>query len=447
MLLAGAMGLVSFGLEASLHAVFAPGDLVRLTRNESLLFKGEHFLGAPKGQEFTVFKQERSRAPVFVAFIQPDSTVIAVTLPEEALERVPADAWGYLKKSVEAFRDQRMDEARRGLLAVSKEEGYRELAVRLLSQMDAASAAARPAFAAVTEAKAAMLSIEQRRRASGGSAEAEGQIRPLLELQSSRLAAVRKIFGEQMARLREAPVELERNGHPSLALSFDEGLDRLAQGILGNPRIEESAAGSGMGGSKVDRARLQARVNRAAFLWVRSRQAVGVKRMSEASGYLKEALEAEPAHPGLKALQAKVEESLKDAEDRYRAASANREGKNLQHGLLALERGLKICADYPKLLSLKKEMAGAIEAGASPPVSAEFLAAAKTEVAKERLEEGRTLYVTRCAECHDLEMLDSRSISGWKSMVSKMAGKAHLKSNQEELILQYLTAAKEASSR
>lgn len=287
--------------------------------------------------------------------------------------------------------------------------------------------------------RAAQASLEQKRRASGGSAEIEAQIKSMQDLQVLRATAAQKPFVESLAKLRETPMELERLGFSSLALSFDEGLDRVAQSILGS--VPEAAAPSA---SKLDRAQLQARVNRAAFLLVRSRQAMGVKRMVEASGYLKEGLEAEPANPGLKALHAKAEESLKDAEDRYQAASANRSGRNLQHGLLALERGLKICADYPKLVALKKEMSQAVEAGASPPVNAEFLAAAKSSVAKEKLEEGRTLYMTRCAECHDLEMLDSRSVSGWKSMVSKMAGKAHLKGNQEQLIVEYLTAAKEA---
>ena len=426
-------------LKAGLLAIFVPGDLVRLTRNESLLFKGEYFLGAPKGQEFTVFKQERPKAPVFVAFIQPDASVIAVTLPEDALEVVPPDAWIFIKRSVDAFRDQRVDEARKGLLALSKDADYRPLASSLLTRVDAVVTAAKPALNVMAEVRLAQASIEQKRRAAGGTAEVEAQLKPLQELQALKLSSAQKPFMDSLSKLRETPQELVRLGYSSLALSFDEGLDRFAQGILGG-----LADATAPWASKVDRPQLQAKVNRAAFLLVRSRQAMGVKRMMEASGYLKEALEAEPAHPVLKALHAKVEESLKDAEDRYQAANANRSGKNLQHGLLALERGLKICADYPKLVALKKEMSQAVEAGASPPVSAEFLAAAKSSVAKDKLEEGRTLYVTRCAECHDLEMLDSRSVSGWKSMVSKMAGKAHLKGNQEQLIMEYLTAAKEA---
>ncbi|MEO7317528.1 MAG: hypothetical protein ABIZ56_00920, partial [Chthoniobacteraceae bacterium] len=55
------------GAENGLSAnVFAPGELVRLTRSETLLFKGENLLGAPEGQEFNVLKQEQ--AVVYVAF-------------------------------------------------------------------------------------------------------------------------------------------------------------------------------------------------------------------------------------------------------------------------------------------------------------------------------------------------------------------------------------------
>ena len=165
--------------------------------------------------------------------------------------------------------------------------------------------------------------------------------------------------------------------------------------------------------------------------------------MVEASGYVNEGLAAEPAHPGLKALQAKVQENLNDAEDRYKTASANRQGRNLGQGLLALERGLKICADYPKLVELRKAMSQALEAGASPQVTPAMVAASKSAATKDALEEGRRLYTTRCVECHDLEMLDSRSASGWKNMVRSMAGKAHLKGNQESLIVEYLAAARD----
>jgi len=41
----------------------------------------------------------------------------------------------------------------------------------------------------------------------------------------------------------------------------------------------------------------------------------------------------------------------------------------------------------------------------------------------------------------------TRSITGWKNMVRSMAGKAHLKGNQEALIMDYITAAREVVSK
>ena len=440
--------VAAFLVPIQVFAGFGSGDLVRLRRNETLLFKGESFLPAPKGQEFTVFKQEPGKE-VFVAFIQKDASVIAVTLPEAALEAVTPDSWTFLQKGTDAFRDQRFDEARRLVAQAAQDADFKPVASGLLARIEAVLVAARPALLAANEAKPTLASLEQKRRAVAGT-DAEAQVKALLDLQTLRLSTAQKPFVDVLSKARETAVELDRLGHASLALAFDDGLDRLSGVILGkrNPPDSTSSPEAALGFSKLDRAQILARVNRAGFSLVRCRQAMGVRRMVEASGYVKDGLEAEPAHPGLKALQAKVQENLTDAEDRYKTASANRQGKNLGQGLLALERGLKICADYPKLVELRKEMSQAMEAGASPQVSVEMVAAAKSGsgASKDALEEGRQLYTTRCAECHDLEMLDSRSVSGWKNMVRSMAGKAHLKGNQEALIFEYLAAASATTS-
>ena len=49
---------------------YSPGDLVRVARKETLQLKGEPFLGAPKGQEFTVLRHEKLKGPVVLAFLQ-----------------------------------------------------------------------------------------------------------------------------------------------------------------------------------------------------------------------------------------------------------------------------------------------------------------------------------------------------------------------------------------
>ncbi|MEI6871276.1 MAG: hypothetical protein WCL08_03250, partial [Verrucomicrobiota bacterium] len=76
--------------------IYSPGDLVRTVRKEALLLKGEPFLGAPKGQEFTILRHEAGRGFVVLAFLQKEGGVVEVALPEDALELVPPDGWSFL---------------------------------------------------------------------------------------------------------------------------------------------------------------------------------------------------------------------------------------------------------------------------------------------------------------------------------------------------------------
>src|SRR5687767_9855540 len=93
-------------------AAFAPGDLVRVTRGEMLQFQGKDFISSAKGQEFSVLQHDTARGLVFVPFVKPDGTMVAVTVPPDALEAVPRDGWLDLLAGFEAFRDQRADAAR-----------------------------------------------------------------------------------------------------------------------------------------------------------------------------------------------------------------------------------------------------------------------------------------------------------------------------------------------
>ena len=112
----------------------------------------------------------------------------------------------------------------------------------------------------------------------------------------------------------------------------------------------------------------------------------------------------------------------------------------MPHALTALEMGLKLCADHPQLLALKKEMSGAFEERTSPPVTPAFLTAAGGGDAK-ALAEGHSLYTNRCTECHDLELIDSRTMSSWEKMVGSMSRRAGLDGAQQAQILAYITAA------
>jgi uncharacterized protein YgiB involved in biofilm formation len=112
------------------------------------------------------------------------------------------------------------------------------------------------------------------------------------------------------------------------------------------------------------------------------------------------------------------------------------------HALSALQDGIKRCADYPKLLALRKEMSEALEERTSPPVTPAFLkAAGVSPTASKNLEEGHRIYTSRCTECHDLEMLDSRSVSGWQKMVASMARRAGMNESQQACVIEYIAAA------
>jgi hypothetical protein len=77
----------------------------------------------------------------------------------------------------------------------------------------------------------------------------------------------------------------------------------------------------------------------------------------------------------------------------------------------------------------------------SPPVNAAFMAKAKNPGGEKALNEGRELYVNRCTECHDLEMLSSRGYSGWEKSVGGMARRAGLDGGEQAKIMAYIAAA------
>ena len=86
-------------------------------------------------------------------------------------------------------------------------------------------------------------------------------------------------------------------------------------------------------------------------------------------------------------------------------------------------------------------MESQVEERTSPPVTPALLTAAKSRAPLAPLQEGRQLYTARCTECHDLELLDSRSPTGWEKAVASMAGRAHLSDAQQARIVEYLAVA------
>jgi mono/diheme cytochrome c family protein len=315
------------------------------------------------------------------------------------LEPGAPDAWTDLLQGVTAFREQRYEDAKRLLLRAAKDPQHRALASSISSRVHGAIAAA-------------------------------GQAK---EAQAS---AAKSAFLNTLGGLREVAEQLSKLGHYSLALPLDEAADRLAVQVPGNAQL------AGLPPSRLNREDLTNRVTVANRAIARCRQAAALHRLIEASRLIEEVTQVEPERPDLKALQAKVKRGIEDAEDSYKAAdSMRRFEKGAIHALSALERGLKYCADHPKLLALRNEMEGLWEERTAPPVTAKLLAAAGAASSQKALEEGHQLYTTRCTECHDLELIDSRSVGGWRTAVSGMARRANLSDTQQARILDYLTAA------
>ena len=141
----------------------------------------------------------------------------------------------------------------------------------------------------------------------------------------------------------------------------------------------------------------------------------------------------------LEKVQANIAEAGQRCDD---AISMRRFPKGAVHALTAIEMGTKLCADHPRLRALRKEMEALFEERTAPPVNAAFLAAARLTGSAEALAAGHKLYTTRCTECHELELLDSRDNEGWQKIVGSMAGRAHLSAADQGRILAYLSAAR-----
>ena len=368
--------LAALGAHAFAASAFVPGELVRVTRGEMLQLDGRNFVGAAKGQEFPVLQQDTAHGLVVVPFYKKDGTPVSVSITAEAIEAAPRDGWLDLLASLEAFRDQRYDAAREFLARSAQDEKYRALATALVPRLQGAIA--------------------------------------------SRSAA-------SLATLRETATQLEKLGFSCLALAVEEGTDRLG--------------GATAPATKLNRDDLTQRVATSTRALARTRQAVAMRCLMNAEEEIHTGLEAEPNRPELKAFQVKVQKDIDEAAQRCADADRMRRiFKGTPHALTALEMGLKLCADSPQLLALKKDMAGAFEERTAPPVTPTFLAAAGGGDAQ-ALTEGHSLYTNRCTECHDLELIDSRTASSWQKMVEGMSRRAGLNEAQQSRIMDYITAA------
>jgi hypothetical protein len=368
------------------------GELIRLNRGETLMLDGKRLASAAKGQEFTIIKREPGTA--YLGYLKEDGKWVSATVPFEAVEASPSMGWQDLHRAFQAFRDQRYDEMRTFLNRAAQDKEQQAMVNALTARITGATNAAVQAGNSAPAAQQALLNTVQ--------------------------------------TLRDTAAQLAEAGRISLAVALDEGTDRLAAPGLGAKTPP----------SKINRAELAARAALVERSYIHARQAIGARKLMDAKKAIEEGLRAEAAHPGLKAFQPNVKRGIDDAEELYETANKMRRfEKGAVHALSAIDDGLKLCADHPRLRTLRTEMSAQFEERTSPQVTPAFLSAAKVTTAREILDEGRTLYTNRCSECHDLEMLDSRSLGGWEKTVSGMSRRANLTAAEKARIMDYLAAA------
>jgi hypothetical protein len=391
--------IVFFAAHSARAASFAKGDIVRLTKTENLIVNGKNLSRVVKGSEFSVLGHDVAQHAVQVAFLKDDGNWIAATLPDDALEAATPAAWADLLRGVESFRDQRFDE-------------------RLLTR-----AAAAPAQADAKAPKDPSPAL-----AAALSTRIKGALQAATLARNGAPAAL----ATALTTLREVAAQLDTAGYPALAVALDEGAERLAKAAA----LANAPAG------KIDRAAAGKRAADAERAATLCRQAIAARKLIAAREQMDEGLRAAASHPLLKNWQARVTRDIEEAQSLHDTAQKMRRfEKGLVHALSALDDGLKLCADHPALRVLRQEMSSQLEERTSPRVTPAFLAAAKVKTAREVLEEGRQLYTSRCTECHDLEMIDSRGRSGWERMVGSMSRRASLSGMEQGKILDYLTAA------
>lgn len=58
------------------------------------------------------------------------------------------------------------------------------------------------------------------------------------------------------------------------------------------------------------------------------------------------------------------------------------------------------------------------------------------------LQQGRTLYISKCADCHSLYLPESFTASQWRSILPTMTPRTNLTSAQVQLVTKYVTKGK-----
>jgi len=82
----------------------------------------------------------------------------------------------------------------------------------------------------------------------------------------------------------------------------------------------------------------------------------------------------------------------------------------------------------------------------APPISPAFIRAGAQQNADERtLAQGRTLFLSRCIQCHALPEVARFDAPQLTAIVAKMSGRANLSPKQHEAVLKYLLTARSQS--
>ena len=69
-------------------------------------------------------------------------------------------------------------------------------------------------------------------------------------------------------------------------------------------------------------------------------------------------------------------------------------------------------------------------------------AGARAHVDESTLREGRTLFVSRCIECHTLPLVSRYDAVAWPWLVDDMAARASLKPAEREAVVAYILAVR-----
>jgi mono/diheme cytochrome c family protein len=64
-----------------------------------------------------------------------------------------------------------------------------------------------------------------------------------------------------------------------------------------------------------------------------------------------------------------------------------------------------------------------------------------------QLERGRTLYASRCIECHTLPAINAHTVSEWPHLVRWMAKRASLEQDQTDAVIAYILAVRRQNAQ